>query len=172
MNSSGQFCILLVTFCGKEPSVLRLPSLKDPRKARWGGKKPPRVSAIFQCPQESIFFKYWFLFFHYSCFTVFCQFSVAQQADPVTHTCILSFFSYYHAPSQVTRRSSQCYTAGSHCLSIPKAIVCKNLFWNTHFWLRKEITDGTFLKRIQYFRDQFYSEITSVVSATQRRPVS
>ena len=36
----------------------------------------------------------------------------------------IPFFSYYHALSQVTRNSSQCYTAGSHCLSISKAIVC------------------------------------------------
>ena len=34
------------------------------------------------------------------------------------------FFSHYHAPSQVTRYNSQGYTAGSHCLSIPKAIGC------------------------------------------------
>ena len=34
------------------------------------------------------------------------------------------FCSHYPAPSLVTRPSSQCYTAGSHCSSIPKAIVC------------------------------------------------
>ena len=54
-----------------------------------------------------------FIFFHYSWLTVFCPFSTVQQGDPVTHTCIHSFFSHYHAPSQVTRQSSQCYTAGS-----------------------------------------------------------
>ena len=53
--------------------------------------------------------------------TVFCQFPTVHQGDPVTHTCIHSFFSYYHAPSQVTSYSSQCYTARPHCL---KAIVC------------------------------------------------
>ena len=56
-----------------------------------------------------------FIFFHHSWSTVFCQFSTIQHGDPVTHTCIHSFFSHYHAPSQVTRHSSQCYTAGSHC---------------------------------------------------------
>ena len=39
-----------------------------------------------------------------------------------THICTL-FFSHY-PPSQVIRHSSQCYTAGSHCLSTPNAIVC------------------------------------------------
>jgi len=34
------------------------------------------------------------------------------------------FGSHYPAPSLVTRFSSQCYTAGPHCSSIPKAIVC------------------------------------------------
>ena len=34
-----------------------------------------------------------FIFFHYSWFTVFCQFSTVQHGDPVTHTCI-HFFSH------------------------------------------------------------------------------
>ena len=38
------------------------------------------------------------------------------------HVCIL--FLTLYAPPQVTRHSSQCDTAESHCLSIPKAIVC------------------------------------------------
>ena len=43
-------------------------------------------------------------------------FSIVQHGDPVTHTCIhRSFFSHYHALSQVTRHSSQCYTSESHC---------------------------------------------------------
>ena len=29
---------------------------------------------------------------------MFCQFSTVQHGDPVTHTCIHSFFSHYHAP--------------------------------------------------------------------------
>ena len=45
------------------------------------------------------FFNNDFYFFHYSWFTVFCQFSTVQQGDPVTHTCVHSFFSHYHAPS-------------------------------------------------------------------------
>ena len=51
-------------------------------------------------------------FFHYSWLTVFCQHSTVQHGDPVTHTCTHSFFSHYHAPSQVTRCSSLHYTAG------------------------------------------------------------
>ena len=45
------------------------------------------------------FFKYNDFFFPYSWFTVFCQFSTVQHGDPVTHTCIGSFFSHYLAPS-------------------------------------------------------------------------
>ena len=40
-----------------------------------------------------------FILFHYSWFTVFCQFPTTQQGDPVIHTYIHSFFSHYHAPS-------------------------------------------------------------------------
>ena len=40
-----------------------------------------------------------FYFFHYSWFTVFCQFSTIQQDDPVTHECIHYFFSHYYSPS-------------------------------------------------------------------------
>ena len=47
----------------------------------------------------SIFFIMILIFFHYSWFTVFCQFSTVQHGDPVTHTCIHSFFSHYHATS-------------------------------------------------------------------------
>ena len=53
---------------------------------------------------------------------MFCQFSTVQQSDLVTntHTHIHSFSQIilHHALSQVTRYSSQCYTAGSLCLSI------------------------------------------------------
>ena len=41
-----------------------------------------------------------FIFIHYSCFTVFCQYSTAQHGDPVTRTGIHYFFSHYHAPSK------------------------------------------------------------------------
>jgi len=58
--------------------------------------------------------------------------SSVQQSDPVIY--IYDFFSHHHiysfshiipyrVPSQVTRYSSLCYTAGSHCLSTPNAIV-------------------------------------------------
>ena len=48
---------------------------------------------------NSFFLLMIFGFFHYSWFTVFCQFSAVQQGDPVTHIRIHSFFSQYHAPS-------------------------------------------------------------------------
>ena len=40
-----------------------------------------------------------FYFFHYSWFTVFCQFSTLQQSDPIENTCMHSFFSHYHTSS-------------------------------------------------------------------------
>ena len=60
------------------------------------------------------------------CFFTFYLFifSTVQQGDPVTPTCTHSIFSHYQAPSQGTRQSSQCCTAGSHCKFIPKAIIC------------------------------------------------
>ena len=73
------------------------------------------VVLIFQILKHYfLFFKNDFYFFHYSWFTVFYQFSAIQQGDPVTHTYIYSFspIILHHAPSQTTRYSSQCYTAG------------------------------------------------------------
>ena len=48
-------------------------------------------------------------------------------AKKYNHTFIYTlFFSTYPPsyPSKVTRYSFQCYSAGSHCLSIPKAKIC------------------------------------------------
>ena len=42
---------------------------------------------------------------------MFCQFSTAQQGDPVTHTCIHAFFSHDHAPSLVTRQTPYDFTS-------------------------------------------------------------
>ena len=52
-------------------------------------------------------------FFHYSQFTVFCQFSTVQQSVPVTHTYThcFSHIILHHVPPQVTRYSSLCYMA-------------------------------------------------------------
>ena len=82
---------------------------------------------IFIVSLSSFLFYFYddFYFFHYSRFTVFCRFFTAQQGVPVTHPCLHSFSSLYHAPSQMTRHSSLCYTAGSHCLSIrPYLLIC------------------------------------------------
>lgn len=62
-----------------------------------------------------LFFNNDFHFFHYSWFTVLCQFSTAWQGDPVTHTCIQSFFLHLLC-SKARDQTSQCYTAGSHCI--------------------------------------------------------
>ena len=63
-----------------------------------------------------------FYFFHYW-FAVFCQIPTVQQSDPVSHTrghTHTPSFSHiiHHAPSQVTRYVSQCYTAGDPILFI------------------------------------------------------
>ena len=73
-----------------------------------------------------VFYLMIFIFFHFSWLTAFCQFSTVQQGDPVTHTHIHSFSHIMlpYVPSQVIRYSSLCHTAGPHCLSISKAIVC------------------------------------------------
>ena len=50
-----------------------------------------------------------FYFFHYRWFTVFCQFSIVRQSDPVMHTYIsFSHIHLHQALSQVTGYSSQC----------------------------------------------------------------
>ena len=68
---------------------------------------------------------YYFYFFHYSWFILFCQF---LQYSKVTQSHIhIHYFSHiilHHVPSQVTIYSSLCYTAWSHCLTTPNAIVC------------------------------------------------
>ena len=59
-----------------------------------------------------------FYFFHYSRFTVFCQCLLySKVTHSHTHIYIHSFshIILHQAPSLVTRYSSQCYTAGSHC---------------------------------------------------------
>ena len=55
-------------------------------------------------------------------FSIF--FSTVQHGDQVTHTCIHTFSSHCCDAMSVSRHSSQCYTAGAHCQSIPRAIVC------------------------------------------------
>ena len=62
-----------------------------------GGNSP--IIGMSLIPYIISFFNNDFYFFHYNWFTVFCQFSTVQQGDPVTHTCIHSFVSHYHAPS-------------------------------------------------------------------------
>ena len=59
----------------------------------------------FACPH--FFFNKYFKFFHYSWFTMFCQFSTVQQCDSITHTCIHSFFSHYHAPLDIIPNAIQ-----------------------------------------------------------------
>ena len=62
--------------------------------------------------------------FYYSWFTTFCQFllySKVTQLHIYIHS--LSHILFHHIPSQVTRHSSLCCTAGFHCLSTPNAII-------------------------------------------------
>ena len=58
-----------------------------------------------------------FIFFHYSWFTVFRQFSTVHKTTH-SHIKIYIIFSY------IIMIHHKCYTAGSHWLSILKAIVC------------------------------------------------
>ena len=59
----------------------------------------------------------------------FLPYSKMTQSHTHTHThmhiYVLFLILFLHcAPSQVTRYSTLCYTAGSHCLSIPNSVVC------------------------------------------------
>ena len=54
------------------------------------------MQTTFKFNQVSFFYIMIFIFFPLQ---VFCQFSTVQHGDPITHTCIHSFFSHYHSPS-------------------------------------------------------------------------
>ena len=58
----------------------------------------------------------------FSSFIYIRIYSTVQHGDPVT--CIHSFFSYYMFHRKWLDKSSQCYTAGSHCSSNLKATFC------------------------------------------------
>ena len=53
-----------------------------------------------------------FLFFNFPNTSFF---PTIQHGDPVKHTCIHYFFFTLSCSIIMTRQSSQCYTAGSHC---------------------------------------------------------
>ena len=68
---------------------------------------------------------------------MFCQFLLYSKVThsyihiyiyTYIHTHSFSHILLHHLPSQVTRCSSLCYIAGSHCLSTPNAKVC--IYWN------------------------------------------
>ena len=81
--------------------------------------------------ETPFFFFMIFIFFCYSWFTVFCQFSALQHGDPVTHiwTHFFSHIIMLHrkwldiVPSAIQPDLIP-YPAGSHCFATPKAIVC------------------------------------------------
>ena len=63
-----------------------------------------------------------FYYFHYSWVIAFCQFSTVEQVIQLhifIYILYLSNIILHYTPLQVTRCSSQCYTAGFHCLFIP-----------------------------------------------------
>ena len=62
--------------------------------------------------------------FYYSWFTMSCQFLLYSKVTQLYIYIHAFCHIILHVPSQVIRNSSLCYTAGSHCLSIPDAIVC------------------------------------------------
>ena len=70
-----------------------------------------------------------FYFFYYNWFVMFCQFPLYIRMTQDTHTHTHTFFFSHYPPScsiTMTRYSCLCYTAGSHCLSTPNAVVCIN----------------------------------------------
>ena len=98
----------------------------------------------------------------------------SKMTQSYTHTHI--FFSHiilHHAPLQVSRYSDQCYTAGSHCLSIPNAIVCGmgNFFSINYAWWSQRIVfhsvrlwcslvicwSSSKIAILKDFRDSFYT---------------
>ena len=87
--------------------------------------RPGNKSATLQ--SESFFFFFYDDFFSII-FGLQCSFSFllySKVTQSHTHTCIhMFFFSHPPSCSITSDYSSQCHTAGSHCLSIAKAIVC------------------------------------------------
>ena len=58
-----------------------------------------------------------FIFFYYSWFTVFCQFSTVHQGDPVTHTYIYFFLSFFFFLSPYfTHRPTEVYSFSNYSL--------------------------------------------------------
>ena len=65
-----------------------------------------------------------FYFFHYSWFTVFCQFLLySKVTQSHTYICYFSHIILHHTPYEMTRYSSLCYTAWYHCLYTPNASI-------------------------------------------------
>jgi len=114
----------LKSFLGFAPwlsraSILLFSILKPFRLHHWG-----QLQWLLSWWLQHLFCFNDFYFFHHSWFKVFCQFSTVR-ARWASHTYIYTFFfSHYPPPCSiiVTRHSSQCYTAGSHCLSIPNIL--------------------------------------------------
>ena len=89
--------------------------LRAPRSLCWNIGGPD----AFGAKKIIILFSFYFLMiFIFSIIvgTVFSQYSMVQQSDPIslsfTHTHSFSHIILHHAPSLVTRYGSLCYTAG------------------------------------------------------------
>ena len=76
-----------------------------------------------------LFYYFYFFLLLQGCVS-FLLYSKVTQSHPHTHIYTL-FFSHY-PPPQVTRFSSQCYMAESHCLPITNAIVFSVQFFSQH----------------------------------------
>ena len=70
-------------------------------KAAWSSPSVDQERLNFSRDHTFFLFfpKFGFFFFFSMLFPQYNFFPTAQHGDPVTHTCIHSFFSYYHAPS-------------------------------------------------------------------------
>ena len=82
------------------------------------------LTCIFNFFRQCFYFLF-LNYFYYSRFTVLCQFLLYNKAtQSYTYIHFFSYIIFHHGLSQETQYSSLCYTARSHCLSIPNVIVC------------------------------------------------
>ena len=106
---------------------------------------------------EFYFFKLciFFKIFYYSLFTMFYQlYSKVTQLYIYVHTHSFSHIILHHVPSQVTRYSSLCYTAGSHCLSTSNARVC--IYYWLHVFRFCRPTDHLVARDVYFFNPSFF----------------
>ena len=71
------------------------PSLGTSIRFKCSHKKKKKITCFSFVGDFEILLKGWFILFLFLFLYIYILFSTAQHGDPVTHTCILSFFSHY-----------------------------------------------------------------------------